>query len=152
MATETITLIVSIFLFVQYELKEATQKVVIFTTSIIQINSTSLTTATSKLYINQTTNDSATTTTFKKVVERKIKKRAKFQSDTQVLLSVCVAVADILMIINYFVVVSVINIRKKKVHSTSERKNHLPVICLFIGATLFCVRYHLPFQNSLWER
>ena len=131
----TITLIINISLFVQYELKEATQKVVFFTTSIMLVNSTSLTTAVSKLYVNQTTNDSAITIKLKKVVERKVKNRAKFQSDMQFLLSVCIAVADVLMIISYSVVVSVINIRKKKVHSTSERKSRLPIICSSIGAT-----------------
>ena len=142
----TITLIISISLFVRYELIEATKKEVFLKTSITKVNSTGLTTAVSKLYINQTTNDDRTTTKLKRVAERKVKNRAKFQSDMQILLSVCIAVADILMIISYSVVVLVIDIRKKKVNSTSERKSRLPIICLSIGATF--VLCTLPFAVS----
>ena len=61
-------------------------------------------------------------------------------------MSVCIVVADVLIIVCYSIVVFVINIRKKKVHSASERRRRLPIICLSIGAAF--VLFTLPFAVS----
>ena len=64
----------------------------------------------------------------------------------QFLLSLCIVSADVLTIVCYAIVVFVINIRKKKVHSVSERRRHLLIICLSTGATF--VLCTLPFAVS----
>ena len=137
----TITFIISIASFMRYEVTEVHKNVVIFAMSIAKVNITGPVTGRSKPYNNQTTNNDETRKGYKKATNR-----TKFKNDMQFLLSVCIVSADVLIILCYSIIVFAISIRKKKVHSISERRRRLPIICLSIGATF--VLCTLPFAVS----
>ena len=97
--------------------------------------------------LNQTFVETRTTLRNYLVVRKMVKETLNsFKSDMQLVLSVKIIVADVAIVVSYFIIIFLTTFKRKKISTSLKKSNRLSTICVAIAATF--VLFTLPYAAT----
>ena len=97
--------------------------------------------------LNQTFVETRTTLRNYLVVRKMIRETLNsFKSDMQLVLSVTIIVADVAIVVSYFIIIFLTTFKRKKISTSLKKSNRLSTICVAIAATF--VLFTLPYAAT----